>query len=60
MLKLGGVVTGEHGIGIAKRPWWRQAVSPQVDQLHRRIKEVLDPAGILNPGKFLKQGARKK
>lgn len=56
VLKLGGVVTGEHGIGIAKRPWWHQAVSPQVDALHRRIKDALDPAGILNPGKFLRPG----
>lgn len=54
ILNLGGVVTGEHGIGIAKRPWWKLAVSPEVDQLHRTIKKALDPAGILNPGKFLK------
>jgi glycolate oxidase subunit GlcD len=54
VLRLGGVVTGEHGIGIAKKPWWNLAVSPAVDQLHRSIKKTLDPAGILNPGKFLR------
>ncbi|MBL9166130.1 MAG: FAD-binding protein [Verrucomicrobiales bacterium] len=54
VLKLGGVVTGEHGIGIAKRPWWNLAVSPEVNELHQTIKRALDPAGILNPGKFLK------
>lgn len=54
VLKLGGVVTGEHGIGIAKRPWWNLAVSPEVNELHRTIKKALDPAGILNPGKFLR------
>lgn len=53
ILKLDGVVTGEHGIGIAKAPWWRKAVSREVDALHRTVKKALDPAGILNPGKFL-------
>lgn len=53
VLKLGGVITGEHGIGIAKRPWWKLAVSPEVHDLHLRVKEALDPKGLLNPGKFL-------
>ncbi len=53
VLDLGGVITGEHGIGIAKKPWWKMAVTPGVDTLHRRIKQALDPKGILNPGKFL-------
>jgi glycolate oxidase len=48
-----GAITGEHGIGLAKKPWWPLAVSPQVQQLHHNIKHALDPAGILNPGKFL-------
>ena len=49
-----GVITGEHGIGLAKLPWWPQAVSPAVRGLHQKIKRALDPRGILNPGKFLK------
>jgi glycolate oxidase subunit GlcD len=53
VVALGGVVTGEHGIGIAKQPWWPLAVSPAADQLHRTLKAALDPHGILNPGKFL-------
>jgi glycolate oxidase subunit GlcD len=53
VVKLGGVVTGEHGIGLAKQPWWPLAVSPAADALHRTIKSALDPRGILNPGKFL-------
>lgn len=53
VLSLGGVVTGEHGIGLAKRPWWNAAVSTGADQLHRTVKRALDPEGILNPGKFL-------
>jgi glycolate oxidase len=48
-----GVITGEHGIGLAKLPWWPQAVSPAVHKLHQSIKRALDPRGILNPGKFV-------
>jgi len=48
-----GVITGEHGIGLAKKPWWPLAVSPAVRTLHRKIKRCLDPKGILNPGKFV-------
>ncbi len=53
VLALGGVVTGEHGIGLAKQPWWPLAMPPSADQLHRTLKTALDPQGILNPGKFL-------
>ncbi len=49
----GGAITGEHGIGIAKRRWWPWATSPDVRRLHRVIKRALDPNGILNPGKFV-------
>ncbi len=48
-----GVITGEHGIGLAKKPWWPLAVSPHVRMLHGKIKHALDPKGILNPGKFV-------
>jgi glycolate oxidase len=53
VLAWGGVITGEHGIGLAKKRWWPQAVSPAARRLHRRVKQALDPLGILNPGKFL-------
>jgi glycolate oxidase len=49
----GGAITGEHGIGLAKKRWWTQAVSPESIALHQTIKRALDPEGILNPGKFL-------
>lgn len=49
----GGSITGEHGIGIAKKRWWPMAVSKEARQLHRTIKRALDPNGILNPGKFI-------
>ena len=48
-----GVITGEHGIGLAKLPWWPLAASPEVRELHHTIKKALDPRGILNPGKFV-------
>ena len=53
VLELGGVITGEHGIGLAKKPWWPLAASKSARKLHRNIKGALDPEGILNPGKFL-------
>ena len=49
----GGSITGEHGIGLAKKRWWPQAVSKESQKLHRTIKTALDPHGILNPGKFV-------
>jgi len=49
----GGAITGEHGIGLAKLPWWPQAASPELRRLHSSIKDALDPHRILNPGKFV-------
>jgi glycolate oxidase len=53
VLAFGGVITGEHGIGLAKKRWWPQATSEVAREVHRAIKNALDPQGILNPGKFL-------
>ncbi len=49
----GGAITGEHGIGIAKMPWWNLALSEENRTLHRILKRTLDPKAILNPGKFV-------
>jgi glycolate oxidase len=49
----GGAITGEHGIGLAKKRWWNEATTPELRDLHRRIKEAVDPKDILNPGKFV-------
>jgi len=49
----GGSITGEHGIGLAKKRWWPQAVSENSRALHSIVKRAVDPHGILNPGKFL-------
>jgi glycolate oxidase len=55
VLSWGGVITGEHGIGLAKTRWWPDATSQVVRDVHRRLKRILDPNDILNPGKFLDQ-----
>ncbi len=53
VLAWGGAITGEHGVGLAKRRWWPQALSAESRALHVRLKNALDHRGILNPGKFL-------
>ena len=53
VLAWGGVITGEHGIGLAKKRWWPQASSETVRNLHHQLKQTLDPDGVLNPGKFV-------
>jgi len=49
-VQLGGTITGEHGIGRLKRPWLAGYLGPDAMALNRRIKDALDPLGILNPG----------
>jgi glycolate oxidase len=51
-VSLGGTLSGEHGIGIAKRPYMSIAMSEVNLSLMRGIKKVFDPNGILNPGKI--------
>ncbi len=53
VIRWGGAITGEHGIGLAKKPWWPLATTPSSRKLHRQIKSALDPRDILNPGKFV-------
>ncbi|RQP09844.1 MAG: FAD-binding protein [Microbacteriaceae bacterium] len=50
-LRLGGTLTGEHGVGTLKRRWLREELGDDAFELQRRIKAVFDPAGIMNPGK---------
>ncbi len=52
-LDLGGSVTGEHGIGVAKRAWLEATRGRDAVRAMRAIKAALDPLGILNPGKVL-------
>lgn len=49
-IRLGGTITGEHGVGRMKQPWLADYLGPDVMELNRRVKRALDPAGILNPG----------
>lgn len=52
-LALGGTLSGEHGIGLAKREFMAQAIDAPTLALMRQLKAVFDPDGILNPGKLL-------
>ena len=53
VLELDGTLSGEHGIGLAKRPFMARALDATALDLMRAIKRQFDPAGILNPGKLL-------
>lgn len=51
-LSLGGVLSGEHGIGLEKQRFLKRAMDPIALNLMRKIKAILDPNNILNPGKI--------
>jgi len=51
-LSLGGVLSGEHGIGLEKQRFLKKAMDPQAIEIMKQIKGVLDPRHILNPGKI--------
>jgi glycolate oxidase len=50
-LRLGGTLTGEHGVGLLKRRWLGEELGDDQLALQRQIKQLFDPLGILNPGK---------
>jgi hypothetical protein len=52
-LSLGGSVSGEHGLGIARSEWLERQYGSEIVGLFRRLKNAADPKGILNPGKIL-------
>ena len=52
-VELGGTSTGEHGVGRLKRDALPAQLGPEVMALTRRVKDALDPQGILNPGVLL-------
>ena len=51
-ISLGGTITGEHGIGLAKKPFLSRQFDPGSYRLMRQIKQSLDPGNLLNPGKI--------
>jgi len=53
ILENDGVITGEHGVGLAKKRWIRDALGETGMKVHQEIKKAIDPEGVLNPGKFL-------
>ncbi len=56
-LALGGTITGEHGIGLLKRDWLEREVGPVSMRVQHGLKDLLDPAGLMNPGKVLRRRA---
>jgi glycolate oxidase len=51
-LRLGGTLTGEHGVGLLKRRWLRQELGDDSFELQRQVKRLFDPLNILNPAKI--------
>ncbi len=51
-IRLGGTLSGEHGIGTSKAPYLDMELSPEIISTMKKIKAVFDPNGILNPGKI--------
>lgn len=56
-IRLGGTLTGEHGIGVLKRRWLADELGEDQWELQRQIAAVFDPLGILNPGKVFEPDA---
>jgi glycolate oxidase len=54
VVRMGGAISGEHGIGLAKTPFLRLQHSPAAIRAMKAVKRALDPRGILNPGKMFK------
>jgi glycolate oxidase len=53
VISLGGTISGEHGIGLAKKEFLPLVTSKAERELYKRLKKAFDPAGILNPGKII-------
>ena len=58
VLAWGGTVSGEHGIGLAKKDYLERQIGAGGVEVMRRIKQGFDPGGLLNPGKIFTEGGR--
>ncbi len=54
-IRLGGTITGEHGVGLAKKDFLPKFLGDAQMRVHRELRQVLDPNGILNPGKMFER-----
>ncbi|MDK8182420.1 FAD-linked oxidase C-terminal domain-containing protein [Paenibacillus sp. UMB4589-SE434] len=59
-IRLGGTITGEHGVGMVKAPYLEWKVGEAGIELMKGIKQAFDPNGIMNPGKIFAKSARKR
>lgn len=51
-IRLGGVISGEHGIGLEKQRYLKRGIEPAVIDMMKSIKAIFDPNNIMNPGKI--------
>lgn len=51
-IRLGGTITGEHGVGLAKKDFLPKFLGDAQTRVHRELRKILDPKAILNPGKM--------
>ena len=54
-IALGGTISGEHGVGVSKAPYIGMEIGGEELALMKRIKEMFDPNGVLNPGKIFQE-----
>jgi glycolate oxidase len=59
VVRLGGTLSGEHGIGVLKAPYLPLEQAPELIELQRDLKRVFDPEELLNPGKIFPRGAHR-
>ncbi|MBE7560406.1 FAD-binding protein [bacterium] len=59
-VRMGGTITGEHGVGIAKKPFLECVAGPEGLELMKKLKATLDPNAILNPGKMFEAKPRRE
>ncbi len=59
-IRLGGTITGEHGVGLVKAPYLEWKVGPAGVDIMKGIKQAFDPLNILNPGKMFAKSSKKR